>query len=162
MKKICLLLIVFLISVSCFAGCSNQSDTNEQESTEAVSSNVQNTADNTFEKAASSQDIVTTAAAKKPIEDAKLSSAEASEKIQSFSLEKLGLKGKKEDYKFMVSTKGTTIDKTDYFEVVASVVTEKNKDGSINMETKGQYFVSYDGAKLLSRDLKTGEFSELK
>ncbi len=162
MKKICLLLIVFLISVSCFAGCSNQSDTNEQESTEAVSSDVQNTADNTSEKAASSQSLVTTAAAKKPIEDAKLSSAEASEKIQSFSLEKLGLKGKKEDYKFMVSTKGTTIDKTDYFEVVASVVTEKNKDGSINMETKGQYFVSYDGTKLLSRDLKTGEFSELK
>ena len=98
----------------------------------------------------------------KILKDLKIQMNDASKKISSLSMDKLALKGKKEDYKFMVSTQGKVIDGEDYIEVIASRVKKENKDGSISMDTVGQYFISYDGKKMLIKDMETGKFSELK
>lgn len=159
MKKLFIYFTASIAFVFCFAACSSQSGLPKQDSPTNTSS--------VFEKTESKDKVSkntesATSQAKTPIEDAEISAFDAIEKIKAFSMEKLGLDGKKEDYKFMVSTKGLTIDKTDYLEVVASVVAKENEDGSISMDTKGDYFVSYDGSKILIRDVKTGEFSALK
>ena len=96
-----------------------------------------------------------------PLKEAALSSADAAAKIQSLSAKKLGLKGEKGDYKFMVSTKGKLISGLDCFEVIASKQTNTNSDGTMHMETAGQYFLTYDGKKIFRRDLDTGECTEI-
>lgn len=90
------------------------------------------------------------------------SGSEIVEKIQSFSLKKLGLTGKKEDYKFLISTELTEIDGEKYNEVVASVMKENKDNDKITMDTKGTYYVSLDCKKCLIKDTKTGKISELK
>lgn len=160
-RKIIYLITILLISVL-FTACSNgaddiQKDTGVSDTT--TSSQSENSAN---ENLSVNENLITTQIAEKPIEDAQISSSEASEIISEMSMEKLGLEGSKEDYKFMVSTEGKTIDSIDYIEVIASQVSKENEDGSISMETKGDYFISYDGKKMLVRDILTGEFSDLK
>lgn len=162
MKKIIISVIGILLISVVFAACSQISDdaqniSDDSETTAAAQSQ-------TFgdEKNSADEDLITTQIAETPVEEAEISSSEASEIISEMSLEKLGLEGDKSDYKFMVSTKGKTIEGTDYIEIIASQVSEENEDGSISMETKGDYFISYDGKIMLVRDVKTGTFSELK
>lgn len=162
MKKIIISVISILIISVMFAACSQISDntkktTDNSETTAAAQSDV--SAD---ENVPDKENLITTQIAETPLEDADITSAEASEIISGMPLEKLGLEGDKSDYKFMVSTEGKAIEGTDYIEVIASQVSEEKEDGSISMETKGDYFISYDGKKMLKRDTATGDFSELK
>ena len=157
MKKILLLSVLFWFVFCIVMGCSNKqnSDTTTINNQTTVQTE---TSANINDK--NKQD--TTKLSKTPLEKASVSSSDASKKISSLSMEQLGLKGKKEDYKFMVSTQGKEIGGEDYIEVIASKVKKENKDGSISMDTVGQYFISYDGKKMLIKDMETGKFSELK
>ena len=82
--------------------------------------------------------------------------------IKEFSAKKLKLDGKLEDYKFLSSTNEKEIDGKKYIEVVASVVNKENEDGTVNMITKGTYYVSPDGKTVLIKNMKTGKTKELK
>lgn len=153
-KSIVALLCAMILVVS-FSACSNQSDSKspaEKSATESISSENYENAEN----------LVTTKKAEQPIEKAEITSAEACSKISEMDIEKLGLKGKKEDYKFMVASEGRNIEGVDYIEVVAMQVIKENEDGSISTNSAGDYFVSYDGTKMLIRDMTSGDFSDLK
>lgn len=91
-----------------------------------------------------------------------IDSTEAIEIIKKFSIEKLELEGQKKDYSFMVATEKKTIEDKEYFEVIASVKKENEKDGTVSIDTKGTYYVSVDGKKCLVKNMKTGETKELK
>ena len=77
-------------------------------------------------------------------------------------MKQLGLKGKKEDYKFLLAGETFNIDGEEYFMVEADVQTSENEDGTISMQTSGQYLVTMDGKKILKKNLKTGETTEIK
>lgn len=101
-KSIVALLCAMILVVS-FSACSNQSDSKspaEKSATESISSENYENAEN----------LVTTKKAEQPIEKAEITSAEACSKISEMDIEKLGLKGKKEDYKFMVASEGRNIE----------------------------------------------------
>ncbi len=160
MKKIIAFIICTLfasiILIACSAGGAADSETKKANSSETVNSTV------STEAASEVKDFVTTQIAETPIEKAKISEADASKMVSNLSMEQLGLEGDKKDYKFMVSTDGKTVDGVDYIEVLAAVVAEKNKDDTFSVETKGDYFVSYDGSKVYSRNMLTGELTEIK
>lgn len=152
MKKIILFILTAVLFACCLSACSaGAADSKATGSSEADAS-----------ASAAAVQTVPTQEAETPIEEAQLSAAEATEKIKGYSAKQLGLEGKIEDYKFMVATKGKRIDKEEYIEVAASKVTAENEDGSVSMETKGTYFIRYDGKQVLRYDLKTGAYSELK
>ena len=167
MKKIIVLLLVVVLSVCTFAACSNggeKASTTKAATAETTAASDESTtkASKDAKESTSATERETTVASKTPIEKAKISTADATDIIKSFPVEKLGLEGKIEDYRIMVSTTGKVFDGVDYLEVVASKVTKENEDGTVDMDTVGQYFVSYDGSKTLIRDLKTGKVKELK
>lgn len=87
---------------------------------------------------------------------------DAIEKIQSFSMKKLGLSGEKKDYHFMVSTEMKEINDSEYFEVIAAVVNESKNKKDVSIDTKAAYYVSKNGKKCLKLDSKTGEYKSLK
>ena len=157
MKKILLLTAIFLIGSFIITACSNKqsNDTTTEKNQSTVQTEVSSTVVDKNKQG-------TTKLSDTPLEKASISGSDASKKISSLSMDKLALKGKKEDYKFMVSTQGKVIDGEDYIEVIASKVKKENKDGSVSMDTVGQYFVSYDGEKMLIKDMQTGKFSQLK
>lgn len=101
-------------------------------------------------------------------EDAKIKEADAVRFIeQSYTEEELGLDKTDKDYSMMVSSSGIDIDGVKYVKVVANVITKKDvtaEDGSdtFSMETIGEYFISFDGDKVLKRDMETGEYTELE
>lgn len=143
-KYISLFLVVAIMALIC-AGCgSDDKSTDSTPSSKAAGKVAESVSDSSV-----------------PLEKASISSGDAAEKIKSLSLEKLGLEGKKEDYKFMVSTKGKLLDGSNCFEVVASKQIKTNKDGTVNMKTMGQYFLTYDGKKIYKRDLNSGEYIEI-
>ena len=156
MKKIILLTTIFIFSFCIVTACSNKhsGDTTTQNNRVTIQTETSANADD------KNQD--TTKLSDTPIEKASILCSDASKKISSLSMAKLALEGKKEDYKFMVSTKGKVIDGEDYIEVIASKVKKENTDGSVSMDTVGQYFVRYDGEKMLIKDMQTGKISELK
>lgn len=96
------------------------------------------------------------------ISEASISQGDACDMVEALTMEQLGLEGEKEDYKFMISTVGKTIDGNDYLQVLASSVTEENEDGTINMLTMGTYYVSYDGEHIYVIDSETGELTEIE
>ena len=146
MKKAIITILVLTLSVCALAACSNDGDKETPANTSEISTSAENASvgETTKDK------------------DAKLTTREAIEKVQSLSMDKLGLDGKQKDYVFMVASETITIDDQEYLEVDANVQTSTNKDGTINMTTKGRYLVRVDGKKMLVKDMKTGETKELK
>lgn len=101
-------------------------------------------------------------------QEAKIKDSDAIRFIeQSYTKEELGLDKTDKDYSFMISTYGTEIDGEKYVRVFANVVTkndETNKDGkdTFSMETVGEYGISFDGKKVVKKDMETGEYTELE
>lgn len=171
MKKILKYIICGLIIVMIFTGCSKSedngnSDTSDTEVSDTTDSSAsdetgdESSGENEDEHVHYSADIEDSDVS---VDDAEISVSDAVEKIKSYSLEELGLdtEGEYDDYKFMASNTGKVIDDENYIEVIASVVTSENDDGTISMETMGTYFISYDGEKVFIMDNTTGEISEL-
>lgn len=101
-------------------------------------------------------------------EEAKIKNADAINFIEkSYTKEELGLDKTDKDYSFMVSSSGVEIEGKMYVKVVANVMVKKdvtNKDGkeTFTMETLGEYFISFDGDKVLKKNRETGEYIELE
>lgn len=156
MKKIVAVLLTVIIVIFSFTACSAASD-KSAEVTEPTSSSDSNAAD-----AADTHVDVTYKDSDKDISEASLTESEAVDKIKALSMELLGLEGSKEDYKFMVATVGKSIEGKDYIEVIAAVVSEEKEDGTVDIQTKGTYYISYDGEQLMTEDSSTGELREIK
>lgn len=164
MKKIVLFIMIVVVIVSVFAACSSGSVDNKETVSKntTVSEAKKNDNKDNNETTKIVENLVTTAISKIPVEDAEISGYDATKLISDKDAKSLGLKGKTEDYKFMLVSEGKEIDGKNYIEIVAMETKKENEDGTMDVETKGDYFVSYDGKKLLVRDLVTGEFSEIK
>lgn len=163
MKKHLLLIITIIIVIISFTACSSNSNNNDDVGASTTIAATKQNDDKESETSYKKVDnLVTTQIAKEPIENAKISGYEATQIISGMDVKKLGLKGKTEDYRFMVSPEGKVIEDQNYIEVNAMEITQENDDGTMSVDIKGNYFVSYDGKKILVRDLTTGEFSELK
>ena len=145
-KQMCLMLVIAVIALLC-AGCGSAGGSN---SSVAAPSDV----------VSDIEEVVSESS--KPVEEASISSADALDKVQSLSMDKLGLEGKKDDYKFMISTKGKILNSTDCFEINASKEIKKNKDGTVHMQTVGQYFLTYDGKTIYKRDITSGEYIQIE
>lgn len=164
MKKIILFIMTVVVIVSVFAACSSVSVNNKESESKNTTVSETNKNDNKDNNETTKivENLVTTAISKIPVEDAEISGYDATKLISDKDPKSLGLKGKTEDYKFMLVSEGKEIDGKNYIEIVAMETKKENEDGTMDVETKGDYFVSYDGKKLLVRDLVTGEFSEIK
>lgn len=139
MKKILSIVLSLVIIMGVFAGCSGKTD-DPKETTKAKE---------------------TTATTEVTTDEAVVKEADAIELIKSYSAKELGLS--KDDYKkcsFMVGGEGIKIDKAYYIKVIAAIKnSQKDKDGKevYTFDVKGEYFISYDGKKVLKRDLKSTE-----
>ena len=84
--------------------------------------------------------------------------ADAINLVQSYSDEELGLtKKERKKASFMVAGSGVEIDGKNYIEVVATVKNE-HKDGdkvSYTFDHLGMYYISYDGKKIMRKDMKS-------
>ncbi len=85
----------------------------------------------------------------------------------SYSEKELGLDKTKEDYSLMIASNATVINKEKYVNVVANVRHESDvtaQDGAKTYTFKivGSYFISFDGKKILKKDLKNGKYQELE
>lgn len=161
MKKILSVILCALICLCAFTACSSGTGNKDAEkNTSAVSDSEQEKIDEALSNAGSQTDSAVQDS-KTDFKEAAITEFEAVDKIKAMSVERLGLSGKLDDYKIMVATVGKTIDGKDYFEVVASKVTEEKDDGSVNMETAGTYYVSYDGETVLYRNSETGDFTDI-
>ncbi len=69
--------------------------------------------------------------------------------IKTYTAAELGLEGALEDYKIMVGSSGEEVDGKYYIKVIASKVSEPGADGTVTIDTYGQYFISYNGAEIL-------------
>lgn len=159
MKKITAVLLSVLISALLFTACSASDDTQTTTSADTLTT----ASDDSGSDTSGASDVdVTYADSDKDISEASLTESEAVDKVKALSAEQLGLEGSKDDYKFMVGTVGKLIDGKDYIEVIAAFVSEENEDGTVDIDTKGTYYISYDGEELLIKDSSTGELREIE
>lgn len=170
-KKILIIICALSISSLCVA-CGDQTN-NEKNTTKAEATTVINEENESNTVVSTKGDEKTTKSSqddkktkndkKSKVSDEQIKAGQSAvDIIKEFSAEKLKLDGKLDDYKFLSSTSEKEIDGKKYIEVVASVVNEENKDGTINMITKGTYYVSTDGKEVLIKDMETGKTKELK
>lgn len=149
MKKYIALLLSVLVIVACFVGCSANADKNA-DNKEASS---------TTERSTISPEVTA---------EAKIKDAEAINFIEkAYTKEELGLEDVKEEYSFMVSHNPEEIDGQKYIKVAANVMAQNEVTGegdkpTYSLTPVGEYYISFDGKKVKSKDLKTGEYKELE
>lgn len=145
MKKLMSILLAAAMLIAVFAGCTadKKDDENVTEST-----------------LPSGQ--VTTA-------DAKIKDSDAINYIKNYyTVEELGLQDVAEDYSIMVASNGYEHDGGNYVKVVANIVTQNENstsdDGTkaFSMKTVGEYLISFDGTKVLKKDMNTNKYSEME
>lgn len=122
-KKISAIVLAVMIVTFVFAACS--SNNKEETSTTAP--------------------VITT-------DSAVIKDADAISLIKTYTAEELGLDGSLDDYKIMVASSGEEIEGKFYVKVIAAKVSEPDEKGSVNIDTYGQYFISYDGETILVYD----------
>lgn len=139
-KKLISVLLACALMCLVFAGCSSDKDGETNVSTSAVTT-----------------------------EGAKIKEADAINYIKdSYTAEELGLADMKDDYSFMVASSGVEYKGDNYIKVVANVVTQNeditSKDGgkTFSMKTVGEYLISFDGDKVLMKDMNTNEYKKLE
>lgn len=103
-----------------------------------------------------------------PTEEAKIKDSDAISFIEnSYTPKELGLDKTDKDYTFMIASNGVDIDGEKYVKVVANVIVKKDvttEDGkeTFSMETIGEYYISFDGTKVLKKDMKNNKLSKLE
>lgn len=139
-KRIISVLLACVLICLAFAGCSSDKEGDATASTSAVTT-----------------------------EGAKIKEADAINLIKdSYTAEELGLADMKDDYSFMVASTGVEYNGDYYVKVVANVVTQNeditSKDGgkTFSMKTVGEYLISFDGDKVLMKDMNTNEYKKLE
>lgn len=167
MKKFTFIAALILSIVVLFSACSGSGE-GKATTAKSQSQSTAASADSTTSKSAASKTANTKKNApeikdsKNAIDKASISSADASKIISSRDLSEFGLKGDKKDYKYLVAEKGKSINGKDYIEIDIAQVSKENKDGSINMNTAAQLYISYDGKTIYQRDLNSGELTQKK
>lgn len=130
MKKFLAIILSLVILAGVLAGCSTKDD------------NKETTTKGTTE--------ITT-------DEAVIKEADAIDYIKSYSAKELGLSD--EDYKtcsFMVGGQGIEIDGEYFIKVVAAIKNKHVDDNgkeTFTFDIKGEYYISYDGKKVLQKDL---------
>lgn len=90
-----------------------------------------------------------------PTDEAKIKDNDAIKLIKSYSNVELGLDDETaEQCSFMVQNDGTVIDNEKYVKVVA-VIETKNDNDTYSFDTKGEYFISFDGDTVLKKSDNT-------
>ncbi|MGN0516015.1 hypothetical protein [Eubacterium sp.] len=131
MKKIITLIICVsvLSSTAVLSACSKQADTTQTEQTNAVQI---------------------------PTEEAKIKNADAVSYIEGYSNKELGLSDNdRAKCSFMVASEGEIIDGKKYVKVIAAIKHEHTDDDgktTFTLETKGEYFISFDSSEVLKKD----------
>ena len=144
MKKLLIIMLSLIVIASVFAACAGKEGKNS-----------------------TTQPLPTITEKIIPTEKAKIKDNEAISYFeQAYTKEELGL-DKSEGYTFMVSTSGTEIEDEMYIQVKAVIMTQidtKNKSDKATFTTDviGEYYISYDGDKVLSKDMETGEYKKLE
>ena len=89
-------------------------------------------------------------------EKAKIKDADAINYIESYSSKQLGLtEDDKSKCSFMVASDGEEINGKSYIQVIAAIKKEhKSDDGqaTYTFDTKGEYYISFDGDEVLRKD----------
>ena len=85
----------------------------------------------------------------------------------AYTEEELGLDKTEKDYSFMIASHGVEIQGEKYVKIVACIMNKKdvkNEDGkeTFSVETLGEYFISFDGKKVLKKNMKTNEYTRLE
>lgn len=141
MKKILAILLAIVIVATAFVACSkNDSKDNETTTTTGITT-----------------------------DDAKIKEADAVNLMQSYSAKELGIDEKElKDCSFMVASSGEKLEeqKAYYVKVIAVIKNAhedpETKEITYTFDYKGEYYIRYDGKQILSKDVKTGEFTEMK
>ncbi len=125
-KAISIILCAFIIICSvAFASCSKQESKAETASTVAT-------------------------------EKAKIKDADAINYIESYSSKQLGLtEDDRAKCSFMVASDGEEINGKSYIQVIAAIKKEHKSDDSqatYTFDTKGEYYISFDGDEVLRKD----------
>lgn len=126
-----------------------------------------------FTACSSSNDKTTTTKAaettvENPTDDAKIKDSDAVSFIKdSYTEKELGLDKVKDEYSFMIASTGEKIDGELYVKVAANVKTENDETSeggktTYTLKSVGEYYISYDGEKVLMKDSDTGEYKELE
>lgn len=89
-------------------------------------------------------------------EKAKIKDADAIDYIESYSSKQLGLtEDDRAKCSFMVASDGEEINGKSYIQVIAAIKKEhKSNDGqaTYTFDTKGEYYISFDGDEVLKKD----------
>ena len=159
MKKILTVVLIIMIVTLLLTACTGQSGENKGSTTTSTA-----TSDSGGNEAVipeNSKDAPEIQDSEASINDADISASDASALISGLELSKLGLDGTKEDYKYLVGEKCKKIDGKDYIEIAVSKVVKENEDGSINMQTAAQCFISFDGKTVLLRNMSDGTLEQI-
>lgn len=98
-------------------------------------------------------------------EKAKIKDADAIKYIESYSSKQLGLTDEeKKDCSFMVASDGEEIDGKKYIKIIAAIKNEQTDDNgktTYTFDTKGEYFISFNGNEVLKKSGNTYSKLEL-
>lgn len=104
----------------------------------------------------SKQESKTETASAVATEKAKIKDADAINYIESYSSKQLGLtENDRAKCSFMVASDGEEINGKSYIQVIAAIKKEhKSDDGqaTYTFDTKGEYYISFDGDEVLRKD----------
>lgn len=110
----------------------------------------------------------TTASVENATDKAKIKDSDAINFIKtSYTKKELGLDKVKEKYDFMISQNGVKIGKKQYVKVAANIMKKNDttsKDGkqTYSLTPVGEYYISFDGDEVLTKDLKSGKYKKLE
>lgn len=132
-KKFAAVILAVLAVVFSFTACSSQNEENKETSTSEITTS-----------------------------DAVVKDADAISLIKTYTAEELGLEGSLDDYKIMVASSGENIENDYYIKVIAAKVSDPDEDGSVHIDTYGQYYISFDGEKILVYNKDTQEYTPME
>ncbi len=154
MKKVFSIAMAMIVAAS--VACAVMLSSPDEKDEKITTSSTQSTNPTRQEKVTTK--IVTT-------DDAKIKESAAITLIENCSAKKLGMSNEvKKRCSFMVASNGEKIKDIYYIKVIA-VIKKPHKDADgetiYSFDTKGEYYISYDGTTVLTKDLKSGEYSEI-
>lgn len=104
-----------------------------------------------------------------PTDKAKIKEADAINLISSYSNDELGIDDeirKNENFAFLVAASGVEENGTKCIKVIASIkekhVDEETGNETFSFDTKGEYYISFDGKKIFRKDMTTGKYIDMK
>lgn len=131
-KKMMAVCIAVIMVAFAFAGCSGNHAENENSTTEPITT-----------------------------DSAVIKEADAISLIKTYTAQELQLEGTLDDYRIMVGSSGEKIDNKYYIKVIASKISDPGADGTVTIDTYGQYFISYNGNEILIYNEADGSYTPM-